>query len=66
VFAPDYFCGEFLGYCTDESYYVFYAEDWVNKLLESKPASIKDNNFLNKIYAQIDADPNPRKTLRAV
>jgi hypothetical protein len=29
VFSPDYFCGEFLGYCSD-SFYVFYAEDWVN------------------------------------
>ena len=33
VFSPDYFCGEFLGYCTDENYYVFYAEAWVEQLL---------------------------------
>lgn len=50
VFSPDYFCGEFLGYCTDVNYYVFYAEDWVEQLLTTKPAIIQDNNYLNKIY----------------
>lgn len=50
VFSPDYFCGEFLGYCTDIHYYSFYSEDWVKQLLETKPDLIKDNNYLNKIY----------------
>jgi sphingomyelin phosphodiesterase len=66
IFSPDYFCGEFLGYCTDENYYVFYAEDWVNQLLKTKPAAIKDNNYVNKIYDQIKADTKPRRTLKAV
>ena len=66
VFSPDYFCGEFLGYCTDENYYVFYAEAWVEQLLSTKPDIIKDNNYLNNIYKQIAASPQPRKTIRAV
>jgi hypothetical protein len=33
IFEPDYFCGNFLGYCDSSNYYVFYSEDWVNKLL---------------------------------
>jgi hypothetical protein len=37
VFSPDYFCGEFLGYCSSSNWYVFYSEDWVDELLKSKP-----------------------------
>ena len=49
VFTPAYFCGDFLGYCSD-SYYAFYAEDWVNQLIATKPNSLKSNNYLNGIY----------------
>lgn len=65
IFSPDYFCGEFLGYCSS-NYYVFYAEDWVDKLLATKPASIQNNDYLNRVYAQIAADPKPRPMLKAV
>lgn len=66
IFEPDYFCGNFLGYCTSTNYYVFYSEDWVNRLLDTKPEYLKKNDFINKIYDQIAADPLPRKTLTAV
>lgn len=26
ILSPDYFCSEFLGVCSNSSYYVFYAE----------------------------------------
>ena len=52
ILSPDYFCGEFLGYCTPSNH-VFYSEDWVDQLLATKPAEIQDNNYLNKIYEQI-------------
>ena len=66
IFEPDYFCGNFLGYCSSSNYYVFYSEDWVNRLLETKPDYLKNNDYINKIYDQIAADPKPRKTLTAV
>jgi len=65
VFSPDYFCGELLGYCSD-SYYVFYAEDWVNQLLKTKPAYLADNNYVNNLYDEIAKNPSGRKTLKAV
>lgn len=36
---PDYFCSEFVGQC-DTKYYIFYAEQWVEDLLKTKPASL--------------------------
>jgi hypothetical protein len=33
VLDPDYFCGNFLGYCENDNYYAFFAEDWVDRLL---------------------------------
>ncbi len=66
VFSPDYFCGEFLGYCTNDNYYVFYAEDWVDQLLKTKPESLLANDYVNKIYDKIAADPNPRPKLTMV
>jgi hypothetical protein len=50
ILDPDYFCSEFLGYCSSSNYYLFYSEDWVDTLLKSKPESLKDNNYLNNIY----------------
>lgn len=66
IFSPDYFCGEFLGYCSTSNYYVFYSEDWVDQLLQTKPEQIKDNNYLNSVYDKISSDPNPRRKLTAV
>jgi hypothetical protein len=40
LLSPDYFCSEFLGVCSNSSYYVFYAEQFVDDLLKTKPAEI--------------------------
>ena len=53
IFSPDYFCGEFLGYCSTPSFYTFYAEEWVDKLLLTKPEFLKNNDYMNKIYDKI-------------
>lgn len=50
VLSPDYFCSEFLGYCSNSNYYVFEAETYVNDLLKNKPDYIKDNNYINNLY----------------
>ncbi len=66
VLNPDYFCSSVLGYCASNEYNVTYAEDWVDELLETKPAFLANNDYVNKIYDKIAAAPQPRKILRAV
>ena len=60
---PEFFCTEFLGYCST-SYYMFYAEDYVEKLLATKPEAAMDNNYLNTIYSTVRGET--RKILTAV
>jgi len=42
------------------------AEEYVEKKLKDKPDIIKSNDYVDKIYAKIKADPAPRKTVRSV
>ena len=51
---PEYFCENTVVLCHDGDYDLFHAEEYVNKLLESKPAIIKENRFLNDLYESID------------
>jgi len=41
-------------------------DDYATAILASKPDSIKDDDFVNKLYKQIKADPNPRETYKVL
>ncbi len=53
VLDPEYFCENTLIMCHDGDYQMFHAEDYINKMLATKPAFLKENNHLNKQYASI-------------
>lgn len=38
----------------------------MHDILATKPESIRDDNFIDNLYAQIAADPNPRETYTAL
>jgi hypothetical protein len=65
LLKPDYFCSEFAGMC-DTPYYMFFAEQWVEDLLKTKPSQIQENNYLNGVYETVKASNGPRKILRAI
>jgi len=64
--SADYMCAGILGICSSPTYTKEYASDYAKAMLATKPELIADNNYINSIYDIINADPNPRKILRAV
>ena len=59
-------CDEDLGLCSNPKITELSADDFVSKRLASKPDIIKNNDFVNNIYAKIKADPNPREIVRSI
>lgn len=64
--SRQYACSRLLGFCEDTTYRTIDQNVDINRLLDDKPRKIKDNNFLNKIYDEINADTKPRKTLQVL
>jgi Calcineurin-like phosphoesterase len=62
--AADYMCAEILGACSTPVYTKEYAADYAAAMIAGKPDLVKDNNYINDLYARIKADPSPRKTLK--
>jgi hypothetical protein len=60
ILSPSRICDEWLGWCSKPVITELHEEDFVKRVLSSKPESIKNNDFVNNIYKTIAADPNPR------
>ena len=43
-----------------------YAKDFIKEKISQKPELIKNNDFIDKLYAKIKSDPKPRKTIRSI
>lgn len=66
IFHPQRICDEYLHLCQSPKIEEESADAYVKKRLSQKPDIIKSNDYVDKLYAQIKADPNPRKTVRSV
>ena len=66
ILSADYVCHKLFGFCPSPDYVEHPASVDVARILAGKPDSIKNNDYLNKIYAKIRDDPNPRKIVRTV
>ena len=66
IFNPNYFCARSIGVCSSPVYRTLKPEDYVNRVLADKPEIIKNNDFHDKLYDQIHADPKPRKTVKVL
>jgi hypothetical protein len=51
---PEDFCENTIIMCHDGDYQMYHAEDFVNRVLATKPTFIKDNYFLNNLYDTMD------------
>jgi len=66
IFHPQRVCDEYLHLCPSPVVTELSAEEYVEKRLKDKPDIIKSNDYVDKIYAKIKADPGPRKTIRSI
>ena len=64
--SPSRICDEYLGVCSKPGIVELNEEDFVKRVVGSKPESTKNNDFVNNIYKTIAADPNPRKMIRSI
>lgn len=62
----DRICNETLGLCANPHIKEISVEDVVNRILSTKPAKLADDDFINRLYAEIAADPTEREVIRAV
>lgn len=56
TFEPNYFCEMFLGVCKPEHYKFLDPKDDEKRILADKPDFIKDNNYVNELYKEIEKD----------
>lgn len=61
TFEPNYFCEIFLGVCKPKHYKFLDPKDDAKRILADKPDFIKDNNYINKLYAEIAKDKREGK-----
>jgi len=62
----DRVCDEWLGWCSAPVYEQIDLDNLVAEMMATKPLNIRDDNYVNNMYAQIAADPNVRETFLAV
>jgi len=56
TFEPNYFCEVELGVCKPNKYEVLSTEDYTTRVLSDKPDFIKDNNYINSLYDDMQKD----------
>jgi hypothetical protein len=66
VLSPQRVCDEYLHLCSSPEITELSADAYVEMRLNEKPASLKNNDFVDNLYAKIAADPNPRPTKRSI
>lgn len=50
---PGFFCSQTLELCTESEYKLLPPEDYINRILADKPASIANDDFIDNLYAEI-------------
>lgn len=64
--SPEYSCQVELGYCNREWYTLDTPESYADRILNYKPEYLRNDNFINFLYDEIQSDTTPRKTLSVV
>ena len=66
ILSPSRVCDEYLHLCKNPHITELSADAFVKRQLDAKPDFIKNNDFIDKLYAKIKADPNPRRIVRSI
>lgn len=56
TFEPNYFCEILLPVCKPNNYELLSTESYTRRILSDKPDFIKDNNYINNLYKEIEDD----------
>ena len=64
--SPAFICTRYIKMC--DFNYLQEDEDraFIQKMLDSKPQNIRDNQYLNKLYQEVEKNHQNRKTLKIV
>ena len=68
ILTPDYICST-MGMCERHpAYEPMNADDYIRAILSDKPDYLKNDDFIDKLYEQIedDGDKNQRKTISLI
>ena len=52
--------------CDTHLYSINTPESFAKRILADKPDIIKNDDFIDNLYKEIEADPAPRKTIKVV
>ena len=66
LITKDRFCAEWWGFCASPVYEHIDVEEVKKNILATKPVSLSKDDYIDKMYAEIAADTNPRQTLTAM
>ena len=66
ILAKDHMCNEVLKVCKHPDIEQVAIETVVNKILATKPKELENDDFVDKLYEGIAADPENRETIKAV
>ena len=64
--SKDRICNEILGWCQNPKITPIDLQGVVDEILATKPESIQNDDYINNLYAQIEADTSEREILRAI
>lgn len=59
-------CNEILGLCKNPHIEELPVEKVAANILSTKPDFLKNDDFINNLYAQIASDTNPREVIKTV
>jgi len=62
--VPDFFCEKVTPYCDTKLYTELKASDYAEKMVSDKPAIIKDDDYVQKIYDSLAKDTKARTTVK--
>ena len=63
VLTAEYACSRLYGFCDSPVYATLNPQDYVKRMISEKPDIIKNNDFIDKLYAEIKADKKERETI---
>jgi len=66
LLEPEYSCQYEIKVCSTDYYTKLDPTDYVDRLMADKPTEIQSNDFIQKLYNEIAADPEPRKNLTMI
>jgi hypothetical protein len=66
VLQPDIMCGHTLGLCNESPYQITDIDKYINHMLDSKPAYLASNDYIDQLYLDMDNDNNDRPYITVV